>query len=57
MLFYDLLANGQPDARTGICAARVQPLEHLEEPRGLGQINADTVITHSKLPVLGLAPG
>src|SRR5215210_5229998 len=47
----DLLAQREPDARSGVLGAGVQPLEHEKDPIPVLVGDADAVVLHRELPV------
>ena len=57
MRLHDFLANGQPEAGTGRKIADVKTLKRLEDLIPIPRVNADTVVAHSKTPMISLALG
>lgn len=55
MLLHDLLANGQPDPRSGIILPSVEALKHLEETGLLIDGDADAIIRDGEHPFLPLS--
>src|SRR6266496_4978458 len=55
--FDDFLADRQADARARILVERVQTLENDEYLVEILRVDADAVVAHAEVPLLGLLPG
>ena len=57
MAFYDLAADGQADAGTGVILAGMEPLKHLKNTFKVLWLDADPVILDGKDPIVPTQPG
>src|SRR5262245_28497334 len=57
MTLHNLFADGQPNPRSWIFSAGMQPLEDAKDTLGMIRIETNTVIAHGKAPRLLVSSG